>query len=1295
MSLCGSNTSSTTSGPPKEIIDAFMKVLSQATGVAGQPLQQYAGPLVAGLSGTQQRGIQNINDAEGAQTPYINSAAEHYGDATAPITTAAPGIAAGAGATANGAASGAAGAANTTAANAGAAATGIAGQGAAAAGTQAEQGINLARTGAVDAAARANAAAGTDVAASLPSFQSGIAQYMNPYQGQVVDATQALFNNQNAMDDERLKGNAISQGAWGGDRAGVAQGIAAGQRALSQNSAIANLMNQGFQQGTSEFNTQQALQAGLGQTRANLMASTALGGGNLLSSTGTATGGLGANTALSGASLGANTALGAGTLGANTALGGGNLQASTALGAGNLGVNAAGQQVQADQLNRSNAMAAGQGIAGLGTQAQTAALTGANAQLGAGNLEQAVDQAQLNVPYQQFLQQQQYPFQTTQWLASLLSGIAGGSGGTSTTTGPSPSALSSIGGLGLGAYALLSDERAKEGIEHVGSLKDGQKIYRYNYKGDPTTRIGLLAQEVEKRHPDAVGETGEGIKAVDYDKATEASVHRARGGGIMSGVPDLDLSYIPTLKMQAGGNGIPRAPGIAPPADHMTSALSSLDQFDRIRRLLGKKGAAHVDPAATDIDDPSEFNLGDAAGIGAPRSTGGYVGDDLGFGPGIIGGRGISIPRLAARPRTPYVIPESLTRPFSSRAADENGKSLLPSTTYIPPIAPWTTPKPKDEEKKVVIVDGGGIGGNGGSDGGGSDGGGGHGGRDRGGPPGDVDPGAYSGGREGDMKRGGRVRRDEGGIVPADDDDDVDAAYSMGDDDDGPMGIMPPGIANEYRRAPQAAAPADGADPDGIVVGGAAKKPFLDYDHTGPDDVPAPDGIAPAAEGRYASRYKPRVAKDTTEADEADAKKMGLLAAAAGMLSNRSPFLANGIGAGVSQGVQAYVGLKEKSKDRNTRAAELADTQNYRADNLRLNGLKAEDAAKRFGDQIEARRKDIEQRGKHMENQDATAGERIKLEGKRLEELARHHGALEDQGNKGNWEYIGTDPKAEDPAKSGVYHDKKSNEIKYGAPVEKPSMAGSAVQNDETLRSMAEQYVAGDKSVTLGLGRDKKMLTAFRDKVLEVQKERGMSGRDQAATMADFAGAMAGSRALGTSAAKMDMMAVEAKQFAENALKASDSYPRGRWVPVNKALNFFNTNSGDPNIRSFGAYNNSLINAYSNVVGRGSATVSDRDHARELLSTADSPAAYRAVVKTMLTEIEAALKSPDVAQARIRERVSGTPAREAAPAAHTAGGDMPTFRTPEEAKASGLAKGSGFYTGRTLPSGTPEIKYMP
>jgi hypothetical protein len=100
---------------------------------------------------------------------------------------------------------------------------------------------------------------------------------------------------------------------------------------------------------------------------------------------------------------------------------------------------------------------------------------------------------------------------------------------------------------GLAGAALLSDERAKTDIEPVGKTFDGQPISRFRYQGDPTTRIGLMAQDVEQRTPGAVGPMpgGAGLKGVDYKRATDLAAAlgrraQAKGGGgkSRSGRPD-------------------------------------------------------------------------------------------------------------------------------------------------------------------------------------------------------------------------------------------------------------------------------------------------------------------------------------------------------------------------------------------------------------------------------------------------------------------------------------------------------------------------------------------------------------------------------------------------------------------------------------------------------------------------------------------------------------------------------------------------------------------------------------
>ncbi len=79
-----------------------------------------------------------------------------------------------------------------------------------------------------------------------------------------------------------------------------------------------------------------------------------------------------------------------------------------------------------------------------------------------------------------------------------------------------------LGGLfGLGSsFIMASDRRVKKDIKPVGKLM-GEKLYSYEYKGkfdDGKRHVGVMAQNVEKRRPDAVLTGDDGVKRVDYGK---------------------------------------------------------------------------------------------------------------------------------------------------------------------------------------------------------------------------------------------------------------------------------------------------------------------------------------------------------------------------------------------------------------------------------------------------------------------------------------------------------------------------------------------------------------------------------------------------------------------------------------------------------------------------------------------------------------------------------------------------------------------------------------------------------
>lgn len=80
-----------------------------------------------------------------------------------------------------------------------------------------------------------------------------------------------------------------------------------------------------------------------------------------------------------------------------------------------------------------------------------------------------------------------------------------------------------LGAVGALGGALFSDKRLKENLEPVGKLNNGLKVYVGNYKKETglgtKPQLFLLAQEVKKKHPEAVKDFG--ALAVDYKKAVK------------------------------------------------------------------------------------------------------------------------------------------------------------------------------------------------------------------------------------------------------------------------------------------------------------------------------------------------------------------------------------------------------------------------------------------------------------------------------------------------------------------------------------------------------------------------------------------------------------------------------------------------------------------------------------------------------------------------------------------------------------------------------------------------------
>lgn len=140
-----------------------------------------------------------------------------------------------------------------------------------------------------------------------------------------------------------------------------------------------------------------------------------------------------------------------------------------------------------------------------------------------------------NAALQAEAQRRNIPVQALGLLAQIgipIAGLGGQSTGTSTGTNTMSGAqqfqtiASGIGNLMPKVNFNVSDRRAKEDIAQVGTLFDGTPVYRFRYIGQPAFHIGLMAQDIEKTMPEAVGQIGP-YKAVDYKLATDRALEIA------------------------------------------------------------------------------------------------------------------------------------------------------------------------------------------------------------------------------------------------------------------------------------------------------------------------------------------------------------------------------------------------------------------------------------------------------------------------------------------------------------------------------------------------------------------------------------------------------------------------------------------------------------------------------------------------------------------------------------------------------------------------------------------------
>ena len=255
-----------------------------------------------------------------------------------------------------------------------------------------------------------------------------VSQYMSPYMQNVVDIQQREAQRQADIAGTQRGAQAARSGAFGGSRAGLLEAEAARNLALQKGDIQAQGQQSAFQNAQQQFNTQQ--QRDLQAQLANQGMGFNVGQQNL------------------------NALLGVQQLGA-----GQNLQAQLA--------NQQALQAAQQAREQSRQFGANYGMQGLQTGLSAAGQLGQlggqqfaqgmdinKLQAGYGGMQQQLEQQGLSQAYQDFLNQQNYPYKQLGFMSDILRGTPTGSSSVTQMYQAQPGGLQQLAGLGLGAYGL-------------------------------------------------------------------------------------------------------------------------------------------------------------------------------------------------------------------------------------------------------------------------------------------------------------------------------------------------------------------------------------------------------------------------------------------------------------------------------------------------------------------------------------------------------------------------------------------------------------------------------------------------------------------------------------------------------------------------------------------------------------------------------------------------------------------------------------------------------------------------
>ncbi len=164
---------------------------------------------------------------------------------------------------------------------------------------------------------------------------------------------------------------------------------------------------------------------------------------------------------------------------------------------------------------------------------------------------------------------------------------------------------------------------------------------------------------------------------------------------------------------------------------------------------------------------------------------------------------------------------------------------------------------------------------------------------------------------------------------------------------------------------------------------------------------------------------------------------------------------------------------------------------------------------------------------------------------------------------------------------------------------------GGATLDSGTLDTMADQAIAGDKSVYTNLGRGiqgSANVVALRQRVAEKAREQGLSGEDLANALAEFGGKQSEQKAIGTQAGKIKLASAMLDESLPAMMEAAKKVGLTSSTDFNSLYNAAKRKLSNQDFANFSTQLRAVTSDYAQFLGRGRQTVHSDQEALRILS---------------------------------------------------------------------------------------------